>query len=104
MFKRKPIELSPIQSELFQMRLDMNKSIGILEILNITDYNIDNKIAEEIYDLTINLSKFPIKINFFFERPFNLDDLKEVLIDYKGILTEEQFSKLFNALKDRVIK
>ena len=104
MFKRKPIELSPFQSQILQNSLDMNKIMGILKIRSIIDYNIDNIIAEEIYDLTCKLSKFPIKINFFFERDFNLDDLKEVLVDYKEILTEEQFSKLFNALKDKNIK
>jgi hypothetical protein len=104
MFKRKPIYISELGMECIKQMRAHNKVMGILEIRSIADYNIDNIIAEEIYDLTFKLSEFPIKINFFFERPFNLNDLKDILVDYKEILTEKQFLKLFNKLEEKIIK
>ena len=54
-----------------------NKRSGIFKIRSIANYKIDKKIAEEIYVLSIKLSKRKIKTKFIFERSFNLEDLKK---------------------------
>jgi len=90
--------------EIIEQKRLINKFIGTQSILRISDFKIDNKIAENIYDLSIEISRNPISMMFILEREFNLDDLKEKLSDYNQHLTNEQLSKLFNELKENHIR
>ena len=90
--------------EIIEQKRLINKFIGTQSILRISDFKIDNKIAVNIYDLSIEISRNPISMMFILEREFNLDDLKEKLSDYNQHLTDEQLSKLFTELKENHIR
>ena len=100
----RPQVISAHMFEIIEQKRLINKFIGTQSILRISDFKIDNKIAENIYDLSIEISRNPISMMFILEREFNLDDLKEKLSDYNQHLTNEQLSKLFNELKENHIR
>jgi hypothetical protein len=100
----RPSYISAHEFEIIDQKREINKFIGIQAILRITDFKIDSRIAENIYDLSIELSRNPISMMFLFEREFNLDDLKEKLANYNKHLNQEQLLKLFNELKENHIK
>ena len=100
----RPQVISAHMFEIIEQKRLINKFIGTQSILRISDFKIDNKIAVNIYDLSIEISRNPISMMFILEREFNLDDLKEKLSDYNQHLTDEQLSKLFTELKENHIR